>query len=284
MVTLDIVRVLGLAAESARRAKDIEPSDGVRIAAIRWEIYSSLQNLLDSLAMIVADLGLIKPHAYVELGAILCEKGVLGEGDAELIEKVAATINVIAHAYRKVEAEDLVEVASDLLPKVEDLCKFLMGYVRDSNLDPEMACPSTCTEVFKKHGVKLVYLFGSRAKTTAREDSDYDFAVLFGGKTTVKDEVELMLNLADALNVSVDRVDVVVLDKADQELVYRVLKEGKLVYASSEGERRLWERSALMKALESRDIYDVYMKRIRNPKYRSTVVADTLQQSSCRTL
>ena len=266
VVTLDIVRVLVLAAESARRARDIEPSDGVRIAAIRWEIYSSLQNLLDSLAMIVADLGLIKPSAYGELGVILSEKGILSEGNVELIKKVAATRNVIAHAYRRVEADDLVEVASSLLPKVEDLCGFLIGYIRDSSLDPEMACPSACTEVFKRNGAKLAYLFGSRARATCREDSDYDFAVLLSRKATVKDEVELMLNLADALNVSVDKVDVVILDNADQELVYRVLKEGKLMYASSEGERRLWERSALIKALESRDIYGVYMKRVKNLK------------------
>jgi hypothetical protein len=54
---VDIIRVLELAVESAREAKEIQPSDRLGISALRWEIYSSLQNLLDALAMIVADLG-----------------------------------------------------------------------------------------------------------------------------------------------------------------------------------------------------------------------------------
>ncbi len=35
---MDIVRVLGLAAKSADRAREIDPSDEVRIAALKWEI------------------------------------------------------------------------------------------------------------------------------------------------------------------------------------------------------------------------------------------------------
>ncbi|MDI6847923.1 MAG: DUF86 domain-containing protein, partial [Candidatus Bathyarchaeia archaeon] len=187
------MRVLGLAADSAKKAGNIEPSNEVTIAAVRWEIHSSLQNLLDSLAIIVADLGLIKPSTYSELGVLLREKGILGEADAEFIKKVAATRNIIAHAYRKVETEDLLKIVDNLLPKVEELCMVLMGYVRNSNLDPESAYPSTCTGAFKKNGVELAYLFGSRARGTCREDSDYDFAVLLSRKATVEDEVKLML-------------------------------------------------------------------------------------------
>jgi len=260
---LDIIRVLGLSTGSASRARSIEASNGIRIAAIKWEIYSSLQNLLDSLVMIVADLGLVKPSTYGELGVLLRESGVLNEADAELIRKVAATRNVFAHAYRAIESDDIIGVVGNLLPRVEELCKFLIGYVRDSNLDPEEGYPSKCTETFNKNGVKLAYLFGSRAKGTSRDESDYDFAVFLGRKVTVEDEVKLMLDLAEALGVSVDKVDVVALDRSDRELVYRVLREGKLLYASSEEFRRAWERNSLIEALESRDIYNIYMKRVK---------------------
>lgn len=275
---MDIVKVLGMAADSSRKARNIEPINEVTIAAIKWETYSSLQNLLDALAMIVADLGLVKPSTYSELGVVLQEKGIISEADEELIRKIAATRNVIAHTYRKVETEELLQIADDLLPKVEKLCRALMGYVKDSNLDPESAYLSTCTEAFKKNGVKLAYLFGSRARGTSREDSDYDFAVLLSGKATVEDEVKLMLDIADDLHVSVDKINVVILDKANMELAYRILKEGELVYESDEEFRRLWERNTLIKALESRDIYNIYMNRVKKSLHPKESSSRTFQQ------
>ena len=240
----------------------------LRESAMRWEIYSSLQNLLDSLAMIVADLGLTKPRTYSELGVVLREKGMLGEQDAELIKEVVAARNAVAHAYREMKSGDLVELAASLLPKVEKLCKLLMDYVQKSNLDPETTTPHMFKEVFERNQVKLAYLFGSRARGASRYDSDYDFAVLLGRKTTVKDEIKLSLDLARAMDVPVDKVDVVALDAANPELVYRVLREGRLVYSSSEEERRRWERHALIEILDLRDFYEFQMRRFeRSAKF-----------------
>lgn len=260
---MDIVKVLGMAVDSSRNARNIRPSNNIAIAAMKWEIYSSLQNLLDALAMIVADLGLAKPSAYSELGVVLQEKGVISEDDAELIRKAAATRNMLAHAYRKVEVEELLQISGDFLPNVERFCRALMIFVKDSNLDPESANSFICGEVFEKNNVKLAYLFGSRARGTSREDSDFDFAVLLNGKVTLEDEVKLTLDIADHLHVPVEKINVVVLDKANIELAYRILREGKLIYKSDEKIRRLWERRILTSALESRDVYDVYVGRVK---------------------
>ncbi|NIP66725.1 hypothetical protein GWN63_02470, partial [Candidatus Bathyarchaeota archaeon] len=130
-------------------------------------------------------------------------------------------------------------------------------------MDPETTCSPSWAKAFEKNGVKLAYLFGSRARATSRESSDYDFAVLLDRDVTVEPQVGLTLDLADAFGVSVDKVDVVLLDEAELELVYRVLKEGRLVYKSGEDVRRRWERKALIKTLESKDLYHIYMKRIR---------------------
>lgn len=257
-----------MAADSSRKARSIKPSNDIAIAAIKWEIYSSLQNLLDSLTIIVAELGLVKPSTYSEIATILQKNGVLNEIDAELVKRAAATRNLIAHAYRKIEKEDITQIVTNLLPKVEELSRTLMNYVRESNLDPEIDYSQEYAKAFKKNRVKLAYLFGSRAKGTSREDSDYDFAVLFNRSSTLEDEVKLILDLADKLGIPVEKVDVVALDRADNELAYRVLKEGKLVYASNEKIRKHWERSTLIKALESRDIYEVYIKRY--PKSQTT--------------
>jgi uncharacterized protein YutE (UPF0331/DUF86 family)/predicted nucleotidyltransferase len=257
---VDIVRVLELAVESAREAKEIQPSDRLGMSALRWEIYSSLQNLLDALAMIVADLGLIKPKTYADLGEILRQKNILTQQHAELIKKVALVRNTVAHAYRG----DLIKLVKELLPEVEKLCMFLIDYVQKSNLDP-VPVEQKFKEIFERNGVKLAYLFGSRSRESSREESDYDFALVLGRRTTVEEEIELALELSKVLKVPADLIDVLTLDDADPQLVYRVMKEGKLIYASTEEERKRWERHALLTILDAREFYEwqVEIKRIR---------------------
>jgi len=264
---VDIVKVLSLAIESAGRARGIEPIDEVRASALRSEIYASLQNLLDSLAMIVVDLGLRKPSSYGELGPILCERGVLDAEDLEFVKRVAATRNVMAHAYRAVDVEELRSVEQTVLSGVERLARKLVGYVKDAGLDPEESSSGPLCEVFGRSGVQVAYLFGSRAREASREDSDYDFAALFGRDATVEDEVRLTVEVADALGIPVDMVSVVALDRAGLELAYRVLKEGKLAYSRDENFRRLWERSTFLHVLDSRDIHDIYVSRVGRRQY-----------------
>jgi len=259
---VDIVKVLSLAIESAGRARGIAPIDEVRVSALRWEIYASLRNLLDSLAMIVVDLGLRKPSSYSELGPILYERRVLDAEDVELAKRAAATRNVMAHAYRAVDVEELRSVKQTVLSKVEGLARKLVGYVKDVGLDPEEISSGVLSEVFERSGVQVAYLFGSRAREASREDSDYDFAALFGRDVTVEDEVNLTVEVADALVVPVDMVNVVALDRAGLELAYRVLKEGKLAYSRDENFRRAWERSTFLHVLDSRDIHGIYVSRV----------------------
>jgi uncharacterized protein YutE (UPF0331/DUF86 family) len=256
---VDIIRVLELAVESAREAKEIQPSDRLGISALRWEIYSSLQNLLDALAMIVADLGLIKPKTYADLGEILREKNILTQQHAELIKKIALVRNTIAHAYRGVTSTDLIKLVKELLPEVEKLCMFLIDYVQQTNLDP-VSVEQKFKEIFERNGVKLAYLFGSRSREKSREESDYDFALVLGRRATVEEEIKLALELSRVLKVPADLIDVLTLDDADPQLVYRVMKEGRLIYASTEEERKRWERHALLTILDAKEFYEWQVK------------------------
>ncbi|MGQ9468861.1 MAG: type VII toxin-antitoxin system MntA family adenylyltransferase antitoxin [Nitrososphaerales archaeon] len=116
--------------------------------------------------------------------------------------------------------------------------------------------------IFVKHRVALAYLFGSRARRTARKDSDYAIAVLFqSGDVTVLNEIELARDLASALRVPADRVDVVALNKAGADLVARVLKERVLAYSMGDEERKRWERNAYLDLLRRRDLDAVYIAR-----------------------
>lgn len=82
-----------------------------------------------------------------------------------------------------------------------------------------------------------VLLFGSRARGDAREDSDLDFLVI---EAHVDSKLREMVHLRDALPPLGVPVDVVVVSEEEAKrrgavpstLVYRALKEGRLLVAS----------------------------------------------------
>jgi predicted nucleotidyltransferase len=113
-----------------------------------------------------------------------------------------------------------------------------------------------------KPEVSIAYLFGSRARGTERKDSDYDIAVLFQNENvTILDEAKLAKELASALEIPVDKVNVVALNRADARLKARVLKEGIPVYYKSEEEKRRWELETYLNVLKSRDLDSIYLTR-----------------------
>ena len=61
--------------------------------------------------------------------------------------------------------------------------------------------------VERQPAVNGVYLFGSQATGEARADSDVDLGVLFFGRSTLDQRVDLELLLSDALDRRVDLVD-----------------------------------------------------------------------------
>ena len=77
--------------------------------------------------------------------------------------------------------------------------------------------------------VNAVYLYGSRARGTARSGSDLDLAVLLAAPPT-----STLRSVARAIEDVVERalripVEAVVLNRAPADLVHRVLRDGILV-------------------------------------------------------
>ncbi len=123
--------------------------------------------------------------------------------------------------------------------------------------------------VFEKHNVLIAYLFGSRARGQAREDSDYDIAVLFENpNTTILNEIELGMDIATNLNVPPDKVDIVLLNNADALLKARIFKEGIPIYAKDEKIRRMWERRAYVEILDELDLQALYIRRVLSKKLK----------------
>jgi len=89
------------------------------------------------------------------------------------------------------------------------------------------------TNIFRLYPqIKLVYLFGSRARGTAGPSSDYDFAVYLDEKDA-QARFNIRLGLMGKLSqyLRSDDVDVLIMnDVKGPEVKYRIIKEGILLY------------------------------------------------------
>jgi len=268
VVDMEIKSILVEVLNSLNRARGLNPPrSDVELAALRWEIYASLQNVLDVVAMVIADLGLKKPSSYAELGKVLYEMKLIDERILETLRLIAVTRNMIAHAYRRLSVMDLDKIVIEILPKTEEIVRKLYEILESKGIDPidessVKYVTSLLEEVFKKHNVALAYLFGSRARGCSRPDSDYDIAVIISrAEVTVMDEIKLALDIADALKVPADKVDVVALNNADTMIKAKVLREGVIIYAENENIRKIWERKMYLEVLDSTDLHAIYTAR-----------------------
>jgi predicted nucleotidyltransferase len=106
--------------------------------------------------------------------------------------------------------------------------------------------------VLADHGVSVAYLFGSRARGTARPDSDHDVAVLFAhARPPLDATVRLAADLVPVLGTPVDVVD---LDRATLELRGTVAESGRLLYSADETRRVRFEVDARMRWIEFRPV------------------------------
>lgn len=76
---------------------------------------------------------------------------------------------------------------------------------------------------------KLVILFGSQASKTAARQSDTDVAVLFDHSLNLEEKASLTENLAQKLNVSEEKIDLIDLWSAPPLLQYQIAQNGKLI-------------------------------------------------------
>lgn len=147
---------------------------------------------------------------------------------------------MIAHAYRKLSSRDLMKIVENIIPIAQNLAEKLIELVEEKHIDPKEAreeikeLTKKLSKTFEEHGVTIAYLFGSRARGSYREESDYDIAALFEKEdASIIDEIELGISIAEELGIPADKVDVVALNKADPILIVRVLKEGIPIYTKN---------------------------------------------------
>ena len=114
--------------------------------------------------------------------------------------------------------------------------------------------------IFKKHNVKLAYLFGSRVKDNAAKESDYDVAALFK-------ELQDPLALVETMNLSADlraffpsKVDLVSLNFAPLLLKYEVVAHNQVLYCEDEKERIDFEVRTTKMYLDEKYTLEIYYR------------------------
>jgi predicted nucleotidyltransferase len=124
--------------------------------------------------------------------------------------------------------------------------------------------------------VRLAYLFGSRARGTARSDSDLDIAVAYASSTDPAQRERLrrqiVTALTDALGTVGERTDVVDLEFAPAEIAFAAIRATRLL-ARSEVERvRLEARIARRYDDEAprREIFRAAARRVAEEMGRRT--------------
>jgi len=280
---MELRSLVSQAWESLKSVEELLKSgvaSGFHEAALRWHLYSLHQNVLDALASLLAEAGLRKPASYSELAAPLLERGYAPGWFAEEVAKVARTRNPLAHAYRRIPREELADVARKTLAAAPRLLEELSRMAESLGVSPPPE-GERVAGVLKRHpSVLAALLFGSRARGSAAEGSDFDIAILAERPLALEELEAIAAELAAALGVPADKVDVVDLQAAPNELLYKVIRDGELLYASDEERFREWLRRSYVRVLDEEECFkETYyarlLRRIREATRRSAPTCDS---------
>ena len=192
-----------------------------------------IQSLLDLALMVTATLGGKTPKGYSELGELLSDLGALNEGDAKLLRSTAGMRNILVHAYAAIKRDLIKKAARSLSGDAPRIAEALKTSLKGETVNPTSTAEVTISlsEVFKGR-VKAALLFGSRAAGYSIK-GDYDIAVYFGRPYDLYELGELAADVAEALKVREDQLDLIDLDSATPEMTLEAL-DGKLIYLEDE--------------------------------------------------
>lgn len=116
-------------------------------------------------------------------------------------------------------------------------------------------------------GIELCYLYGSRARGSARPDSDYDLAVRFSAPVSADERDALLADLQESvarvLGLPESRVDVHDLDEMPLALQYRVLRDGVRMRESPPGAHARFHVRVLGEYLDYRCYEEMHLGRMR---------------------
>ncbi len=122
----------------------------------------------------------------------------------------------------------------------------------------------TQSAIFKKHKVKLAYLFGSRAKGNPAPESDFDIAVLFKqppvDTLALRETMDLSSDLSETFPA---KIEVVSLHCAPLLLKYEVVAHNRVLYCEDEKERIGFEVLVVKEYIDEQYTRDIYYNALK---------------------
>ena len=192
-----------------------------------------IQSLLDLGAMIAVYTGKLKPETYKGVGRFLAT--IVGEEHRKFLEEMAGFRNVLVHGYaaidRTLEEEGFKELENKIFLVIEEVKK----YIERASIDPPAEFEEL-NKVFERYNVRYAVLFGSRAREG--KGRDYDIAVS-GEFRSALELGGLLVDVAEALGVHEDLVDLVHIESAPLTLIYTIISEGVVIYGDPD--EALWD-------------------------------------------
>ncbi len=123
---------------------------------------------------------------------------------------------------------------------------------------------TTVARLAREYDIMLAVLFGSRARGTARSDSDVDIAFLTEPHIDTARLAELQTVLSQALGTRVDLVDIA---GAPPLLLRQVATEGKLLYEVTRGTYTSVRIQAMMCYFDAKPLLDLRKRLTLKPHH-----------------
>ena len=187
-----------------------------------------LQALLDLGLMVISALGGKTPERYSDIGEVLSDMDVLSRNEEKLLRSMAGMRNILVHAYADIRRDLVANSVDKLKDDAIRISRILRKSLEGKAVDPQIADETVNLSKVFKGRVEAAFLFGGRAKGYSMK-GDYDVAVYFGRHFDLYELGGLLIDIAEALNISEDQIDLISLDSAPPKMIIEALK-GKIIF------------------------------------------------------
>lgn len=116
--------------------------------------------------------------------------------------------------------------------------------------------------LLESFNIKLIYIFGSFAKGTNREDSDLDIAILLEDNYSPLIKLQILDELVGIFNI--ENIDLVILNDVNEVLKFQVIKYGKVLYMNDLTTKILFEAQTMSQYMDMehfRNIQNEYSRK-----------------------
>ena len=219
----------------------------------------AIQALLDLGLIVISALNARRPSRYSEVGYILKDLGLVNPEDAELMKGMAGLGNILIHAYAMVDRNKIIKASERLKEDIPRIVSKIVDRLKFKNLDrKECMVGDDVVDTLSKilNGrVRAAFIFGGRVKGYCIR-CDYDIAILMPKEYDLIEVGKLQVDIAKALGMDEELINLVVLNNSNPEIVLEAL-DGLPIIIENHGEVFDIKVKALTELLDMRESYGV---------------------------